>query len=82
VDHYQDLLRATGSSFDEMVRGVYRSRTDYLLFCNRLGQVERRFNAALRPGLSDNSGSVAEIIARMEQGCDSLRRAHCERVFP
>ena len=36
VDHYRDLILAHGSTYAALVRSVYKNRTNYLLFLNRL----------------------------------------------
>ncbi len=81
LEHYYDLLRSEGSSYDDLVRGVFRSHTDYLLFLSQLARVEHRFNSALRPSLSENHEAVEEIISHMEAASDAIRRKHAATVF-
>ena len=82
IEHFHDLLRSEGSSYEDLVRGIFRSHTDYLLFLNQLAQVEHRFNAALQPSLSKNLEEVEEIISRMEAASEAIRRKHAATVFP
>ena len=49
IDHYMDLLQAEGDQIEDLIKSVYKSRTNYLLFFNRLNSVEKKFNSALKP---------------------------------
>lgn len=82
VEHYMDLLRADGHDYDTLVRSVYRTRGNYLIFLNRLGQVEKELDRALAPALTTEYPSVGETIALIEQQSMRLRRAEAVRVFP
>ena len=82
LSHYLDLLQAEGDSFDELVRSAYMNRTNYLLFLNRLNDVERQFNAALKPYIAEATESVDDIVARMEKGSEGLRRDKATQIFP
>ena len=81
-DHYADLLRAEGDSIEALVKSVYKNRTNFLLFLNRLNETEKRFNAALSPHLQTTTEGVEEIIARMEHASGVLWREEAERIFP
>ena len=82
VDHYRDLIMAHGSSYAAMVRSVYKSRTNYLLFLNRLNQVEREFDAALKPHIAATTENANGIIKLMEESAGSIRRQLAEEIFP
>ena len=82
VEHYRDLIIAHGSSYPALVRSTYKSRTNYLLFLNRLNQVERQFDAALKPHLEKSTENVNGIIKLMEESVTSLRRQLAEVIFP
>jgi hypothetical protein len=82
VEHYRDLILAHGSSYPALVRSTYKSRTNYLLFLNRLNQVEREFDAALKPHLEETTENVNGIIKLMEESVVSLRRQTAEEIFP
>lgn len=82
ADHYMDLLCAEGSSFAALLRAVYQNRGNYLLFLNRLSESERRFNAALKPHLSQTTAGVDDIVAAMEHHCTEIRRAMATQIFP
>ena len=81
ADHYADLLSAAGRSFEEMVRAVFKNRTNYLLCLRRLGEKERRFHAALEPGLETATPGAGRIISRMGAAAETLRKEHAAAVF-
>ena len=82
VDHYRDLILAHGSDYPALVRSTYKSRTNYLLFLNRMNQVEREFDAALKPHLEKTTENVNGIIKLMEESTTCLRRQLAEEIFP
>ncbi|MGE5311131.1 MAG: NF038143 family protein [Nitrospirota bacterium] len=82
VDHYTDLLKAEGESFEDLVRSAYRNRTDYLLSLNRLNAVEKEFYGALKPHLARSTEGVAEIISTIQEQSTRLRRDLAEVIFP
>ncbi|WP_372682117.1 NF038143 family protein [Desulfosarcina sp.] len=82
VEHYRDLILAQGSSYPALVKSTYKTRTNYLLFLNRLNQVERDFDAALKPHLEKTTENVNGIIKLMEESVTSLRRQLAESIFP
>ena len=82
VGHYRDLILAHGSSYPELVKSTYKTRTNYLLFLNQLNQVERDFDAALKPHLEKTTDDVNGIIKLMEDSVTSLRRQLAEAIFP
>lgn len=81
LQHYTDLLRAEGVAIAELVRSSYRNRTNYLLFCNRLNQVERELNAALRPHMKDNIEGFDDAVQRIESVSAQLRHNDAEKFF-
>ena len=81
VGHYRDLILAHGSSYPELVKSTYKTRTNYLLFLNQLNQVERDFDAALKPHLEKTTDDVNGIIKLMEESVTSLRRQLAEAIF-
>lgn len=82
VEHYRDLILAQGSSYPALVKSTYQTRTNYLLFLNRLNQVEREFDAALKPHLENTTEGVNGIIKLMETSVTHLRRQLAEAIFP
>jgi len=82
LDHYRDLLQSEGDDFESLVRSVYRTRSNYLLFVNHLNRVEKKFNAALKPSLRESTEDVNHIVAQIEARCVALRRAEAQTIFP
>jgi hypothetical protein len=80
VDHYMDLLLATGESYEALVRSAYRSRTNYLLILNRLNRVEKEFYAALKACMKATDGA-SDIIAAVQNESQRLRRYFADQVF-
>lgn len=82
VDHYRDLILAQGNDYAALIRSTYKNRTNYLLFLNRLNQVEREFDAALKPHIAETTENANGIIKLMEESTGSLRRQIAEEIFP
>ena len=82
MDHYSDLLASEGESYEEMVRLVYRNRTNYLLFLNSLGEAEKAFDNALKPHLKKDTNGVNDIVNKMEACTTRLRREEASKIFP
>lgn len=82
VEHYRDLILAHGSSYPALVKSTYKTRTNYLLFLNHLNQVERDFDAALKPHIVETTENVNGIIKLMEESTGSIRRQIAEEIFP
>ena len=82
VDHYRDLLLAHGKSYAALIRDTYKTRTNYLLFLNRLNQVERKFDAALKPHVAATTENTNGIIKLMEESAIAIRRQIADEVFP
>ena len=81
LDHYLDLLRSEGDSFEALIRSVYKTKINYLLFLNHLNRVERQFNTALKPSLSKTTEGINHIVSNIEQRCKQLRAKEAERIF-
>lgn len=81
VNHYQHLFRAEGDNYDALIRSSYKNRANYLLFLNKLNEVERQFNTALKPYLEETAESVDEIIFRMGKCSEELRKDQATRIF-
>ena len=82
LDHYEQLLRSEGDSFEALIRASYKTRTNYLLFVNQLSRVERQFDTALKPFLKEATPDVNDIMAAIEKRCEELRRKNAEDFFP
>lgn len=82
VQHFADLIQATGSDFRDLVRGVYHTRSNYMLFLNQLNQLEKALNTEIRAHLAETTANVSETIQRMEAAATELRRLQAEAYFP
>ena len=82
VEHYGDLMRAQGESYEELIRATYLNRTNYLMSLNQLNAAEKRFDSALKPHIEEITPGVNEIVQSMEDCCARLRKSHAEYVFP
>lgn len=81
LEHYIDLLKAEGDDFESLIRTAYGSRTNYLLYCNRINQVEKERNKELVPLMEQNTEGVNEIIEKIENHSEILRREIGEHIF-
>ena len=81
VQHYIDLLQAKGENIAELIKSAYRTPTNYLLFCNRLNQVERELNAALRPHMREGTDGFDDVVRKIEEVSVELRRQDVEIIF-
>ncbi len=82
LQHYESLLEADGNSIEELIRSVYRTRANYLLFLHQLHRAEKHFNAALTPHLGDSIEDVTTIVMTMERQSEAYRREEAEEIFP
>jgi hypothetical protein len=81
IEHYEALLRATGNNYRSLVQSVYIKRANYLLFVNRLNNVEKKFNAALKPHLDESIEDANDIICAIERYSETIRRNDAEEIF-
>ncbi len=81
VDHYRSLLTAPGNSHKELIRAHYRTKSNFLLFCNKLNKTENSFNISLLPGIEGTPQDLRFILDRMELGVADLRRQEVEEIF-
>lgn len=81
IDHYMDLLKASGDRYINLVKSAYQTRTNYLLFVNQLNSVEKHFNDALRPHLPDTIEGGDHIMTAMETYSNDWRRKQAEIIF-
>lgn len=82
LDHFVDLLKSDGDSYEALVKAVYKNRTNYLLYLNTLGDVEKGFNRELKPHINAETPDANGIIQSIERCCIEIRRAEAERIFP
>jgi len=79
--HYGTLLRAEGSTADELIRSAYGSGTPYLLAMNRLNAAERKLYDALSARLEGQQEGVNGIVRSIEARSELLRREEAARIF-
>jgi hypothetical protein len=78
-DHYGKLLIAEGEDYDALMRDVYGSRQNYLVFHEQLRSAENKVSDAARQTL----GSKADIDAlqRIEKATEEIRQSQIEKIF-
>jgi hypothetical protein len=81
VEHYADLLRGYGHDAPSLIRSAYKSRTNYLLFLNRLSKAEKALTDTLRPKSPENSADIDFIVKAMEIHSERLGRQRAELIF-
>lgn len=81
LQHYKDLLETEGNSGEDLIRSVYKTRSNYLLFLNQLKNAEKLFNAALTSHLDVSITDATTIIKTMEDQSASYRRQEAEKIF-
>ncbi len=80
-EHYVELLRSEGNSFDTLIRTAYKTKANYLLYVNQLNQAEKRLNAAIEPHLAETNEQVARITGAIALHTDAIRREAADKIF-
>ena len=81
LEHYTIILNSDGEDFASLIRAAYGSLTNYLLFLNRLNQAEKEVNKTLRPDLKESDEVINDIVSRMEDLSERIRRDTAESIF-
>ena len=81
VEHYSILLKSDGEDYSSLVQTAYGNLTNYLLFLNRLNQVEKEAITALEPQMSESGDEISDVVSRMERMSEKLRREIAESIF-
>ena len=81
VEHYTILLNSDGEDFASLIRAAYGSLTNYLLFLNRLNQAEKEVNKTLKPEINEPNEVINDIVTRMEDLSERIRRETAESIF-
>jgi hypothetical protein len=81
VEHYADLLRAYGQDAPALIRSAYKSRTNYLLFLNRLKKAEKALTDALMPNTAKSAADIELIVKAMETSTERLGRQRADLIF-
>ena len=79
IDHYHKLLTAEGHDFAALVLRGYTTKEAYASFQHELSSAEKQVTLAARRALGADTDSV--MVARIEAGTDSLRKAEAEKIF-
>ena len=79
LDHYYQLLSAEGQDYDTLLRSVYGSMHNHLIFHEQLKSAEKKVSDAARQTL----GSKADVNAllRIENTTEEIRRLRIEKIF-
>jgi len=81
VQHYADLLRSYGHDAPSLIRSAYKSRTNYLLFLNRLNNAEKALTDALKPNTPKSAADIDFIVKAMEIHSERLGRERATLIF-
>ncbi len=81
VQHYADLLRSYGHDAPSLIRSAYKSRTNYLLFLNRLNKAEKALADILRPQAANTAADIDFIVKAMEIHSERLGRERAALIF-
>jgi hypothetical protein len=82
VQHYADLLRGYGHDAPSLIRSAYKSRTNYLLFLNRLNKADKALTDALTPDTPKSANDIVSIVKSMEIHSERLGRERAKGIFP
>lgn len=82
AEHFQRILQARGANYADLVRTAYASKTNYLLFCNQLNQLEHAFTLAVVPRVQGDDADVHAVIHTMHEAVTALRRDQANILFP
>jgi len=81
VEHYADLLRAYGWDTPALIRSAYKSRTNYLLFLNRLSKAEKALTEILKPQTTNTAADIDFITKAMVFHSERLGRERAQSIF-
>jgi len=81
VEHYADLFRGYGQDLPSLIRSTYKSRTNYLLFLNRLNRAEKSLTEALRPQDAQTAAEFDLIAKAMGFHSERIGRESAEWIF-
>ena len=79
--HYYRLIMAEGKTYEDMVRGAYPERREYLDFVRRLNQAEKEVNHAALTTVGRNEAGL-NFINKMEKAVEKIRQIDADRYFP
>lgn len=79
--HFRLLFAAQGDNYPALVRSAYRNKSNYQLFCRRLGNAETACNLALLPKIDGDTTILHQITQTMAEGMSTLRKKETEEIF-
>jgi len=79
VDHYYKLFEAEGKDYTSLVINAYQSHKDYTNFLGQLKGAEKAVSLAAERTLETKTS--AEIVSKMEEATERVRRAQAEKIF-
>lgn len=80
IEHYLRLLAVEEKEYDAMLKKAYLHRDDYLVFLERLEQLEKEVYLAARQTVK--STSAREVAKQMEEATYKIRRIDADNIFP
>lgn len=78
--HYERLLKAGGSTYDEIVRNAYGTSASYHKYLRELSSAESQLDRAILERV-DNSEAVEEKLMAEAKQLEKFREKEVERVF-
>ncbi len=81
IEHYQLLFTGNGDSYPELVRAAYQNKSNYMIFCHRIGKTEATFNMVLLETIDGDSTDLCQVTKTMIEGMRDLRFQEAEKIF-
>jgi len=78
-DHYGKLLGVEGENYDALVRNVYGSRLNYVVYHEQLKSAEKKVSDAARQTLG--SKADVEALSRIEKATEAIRQSRINKIF-
>lgn len=83
TDHYTELLKTPGKSFNELISTVYENKNGWLKFLNDLEEREQAvIEAALSTVRKGSRRERTEWFRRVQDTTRRIRREEADRIFP
>ena len=79
IEHYSQLLNATGTDYASLVTHTYKSATDYMSFLTALQTAEKAVMSAAHRTLGSQADT--ETAARIESLTESMRSAEVDYLY-
>lgn len=80
-DHYIRLLKSSGGTYRDLVKGAYGSSGEFTIFLNKLTRIEGRLNESFRkPDVSNDD--FTSVIKSIGEYSETIRRTTIEKIYP